>query len=309
MEENQSAYNRAVRVLPSGLLLAIALSTSSALAAPLSAEIRVIDASVGCPDARELHATVERILQRSLSPTLPADTVFASVRFRQAGTGFEALVHLTGAKQGERTLTDTGGSCAPLAQAVAVTLALLVDNAPAPTVPPAEPSFRSQGAVSLGLGPVLGLLPSASLALDATLQLIGPRWSVHAGGFTLLPRDAELGPGRVSVRLYSAHGMVCRRVWGGSSLRLDGCAAGAAGWLSGQGEGYPISSQAGFVWSSLGAAVRLGGPIGSRWLWAVSTEGLVPLGQHRFSVGNLGVAYRSARVAALVQLHLGVRLW
>jgi hypothetical protein len=236
--------------------------------------------------------------------------VFASVRFRRAEAGFEALVQLTGAKQGERALTDTGESCAPLAQAVAVTLALLVDNAPAPTSPPADvPSPRSQGAVSLGGGPALGLLPSASLAMDATLHFSWPRWSVHAGGFTLLPRDAQLGPGRVKVQLTAAHGMVCRRLGGGSSLRLDGCAAGAAGWLSGQGAGYPSSSRAGFFWSSLGAAVRLGGPIGQRWLWAVTAEGLVPLGQHRFSVGNLGVAYRSARVAGLAQLHLGFLLW
>jgi hypothetical protein len=96
---------------------------------------------------------------------------------------------------------------------------------------------------------------------------------------------------------------------GGPSLQLDGCAAGAAGWLSGQGEGYPVSSQADFFWSSLGAAIRLGGPLGQRWLWAITTEGLVPLGQRSFSVGNLGVAYRSARVGGLAQLHLGIRLW
>jgi hypothetical protein len=299
-----------VRISPQGLLLAVALSTSTAVAGPLSAEIRVLEATVGCPESRELHTMVEHIVQRPIMPTLPLDTMFTTVRFRRAGTGLEALVQLTGAKQGERWLTDTGESCAPLAQAVAVTLALLIDSRPAPADSvTALPSLRSQGALSLGLGPTLGLLPSASLAFDAALELMWPRWSVHAGAVYLLPRDAQLGPGRVHVGLYSADVRLCRWLLGVPSLQLDGCAAGAAGWLSGQGEGYPVSSQAGFFWSSLGAALRLGGPIGQRWLWAITAEGLVPLGRRSFSVGNLGVAYRSARVAGLAQLHLGVRLW
>ena len=291
-------------------MLAVALSTSSAVAAPLSAEIRVLDATVGCPDSRELHTTVEHIVQRPITPTLPADTVVATVRFRRAGTGFEALVQLTGAKQGERSLTDTGESCAPLAQAVAVTLALLIDSRPVPADSVTDlPSFRSRGAVSLGLGPALGLLPSATLAFDAALEVMWPRWSVRAGAVYLQPSDAQLGPGRVEVRLSSADLRLCRWLLGSPSLQLDGCAAGAMGWLSGQGQGYPVSSQAGFFWSSLGVAMRLGGPLGQRWLWAITTEGLVPLGQRSFSVGNLGVAYRSARIGGLAQLHLGMRLW
>jgi len=301
-------YNRAVRV--SALFVAVALSTSSGAASPLSADISVLNGAVSCPDSRELHATVEHIVQRPLLPTSPADTVFATVSFRRAGTGFAALVQLTGAKQGERWLTDTGESCAPLAQAVAVTLALLVDSRPAPASSTADlRSHRSRGALSLGLGSTLGLQPSAGLAFDAALEVKWPRWSVHAGGVYLQPRDAELGPGRVSVRLAWADVLLCRLLSGGPALQLDACAAGAAGWLSGQGEGYPEASQAGFFWSSLGAAIRLGGPLGERWLWAITTEGLVPLEQHSFSVGNLGVAYRSDRVGGLARLHLGVRLW
>jgi hypothetical protein len=286
------------------------LATSSAAAAPLSAEISVLDTTVGCPDSRELHATVEHIVQRPILPTSPLDTVFATTSFRRVGTGFEARVHLTGAKQGERWLADTGESCAPLAQAVAVTLALLIDSRPAEASSAAdENSLRSRGALSLGLGPTLGLMPSAALAFDAALEVMWSRWSVHAGGVYLQPRDAALGPGHVRVRLASADVLLCRWLLGGPSLQLDACTAGAAGWLSGQGEGYPVSSQAGFFWSSLGAAMRLGGPLGRRWLWAVTTEVLVPLSQRSFSVGNLGVAYRSDRVGGLAQLHLGARLW
>ena len=299
-----------MRVFPLGLFLAAVLATSSAVADPLSAEISVPEPTAGCPASRELRALVERIAQRPLLPTSPSDTVFATVRFRQAGTGFEAQVHLTGAKQGERLLTDTGESCAPLAQAVAVTLALVMDSRPTPATPRAVvPLLQSRGTLSLGLGPTLGLVPSAGMAFSAALGVTWPRWSVHAGGVYWQTREAVLGSGHVTVRLAAANVLLCRWRVGKPNLHLEACAAGAAGWLSGQGQDYPVSSQAGFFWSAFGAAMRLGGQLGERWLWAVSAEGLVPLSQRSFSVGNLGVAYQTDRVGGLAQLHLGTRLW
>jgi len=299
-----------VRVSPQGLFLAVALAASSATAAPLSAEITILDPAAGCPDALALRAMVETIVQRPILPSSPTDTLYTTVRFRRAGSGFEAQVHLAGAKQGERWLTDTGENCAPLAQAVAVTLALLIDSHPTPANATTDDHpRRSQGALALGLGPTLGLLPSTALAFDAALEVRWQRWSVQAGGIYLQPRDADLGPGHVRVRLAFANMVLCRGLAGGPPLQLDACAAGAAGWLSGRGQGYPDSSQAAFFWNAFGAAMRLGGLLGGRWRWVITAEGLVPLGQRSFSVGNLGVAYRTDRVGGLAQLHLGVHLW
>ena len=71
-------------------------------------------AATDCPSVVELQSAIEHIVQRSLvSPS--TERLMANVEFRRGDSGFSALVRLTGAKQGERLLTDTGGSCAPLA--------------------------------------------------------------------------------------------------------------------------------------------------------------------------------------------------
>ena len=294
--------------MPPGLAIAAALALPSAEAAPLSTDIAVLDETGLCPEARQGHDALEHIVQRPVVPVAPSDTVFANIAFRRANGGFEALLHLTGAKQGERRLTDTGDSCGPLVQAVAVTLALLIDSGPHPLLTAMEGKRAlPTPTLSLGSGPAFGMLPSATAAFHASLGVLWPRWSAHLGGFYLWPRDAQLAPGKVHVSLAAADGLLCR-AFPGPALRFDACAAGVAGWLSGKGEGYPVSSQAGFFWSSVGAALRLGGPLGQRWLWAIATEGLLPLGQRSFSIGNLGVAYRSARMGGMAELQLATRL-
>jgi hypothetical protein len=305
----QTHYNCAVRVPPKGAWLAVLLAASSAAAAPLSADITVQGDAESCPSSAELAAAVEQIVQRPLGAAGPSDTVTATVRFQRTDVGFQALLRLAGAKQGERSLTDTTESCAPLAQAVAVTLAVLIDADATPAARPVVSSPRSRGSLSLGVGPALGLVPSVSLAMGGEMAVGWRRWSVHVGGIYLLPREERLGPGDVQVHLAYADALLCRLIHLGASLEVEACGVGAAGWLSGTGEGYPSSSQAAFFWSSLGAALRLGGTLGGTWLWRLSTEALAPLAERSFSIGNLGVAYRTGRVGGLAQLQLGMRLW
>ena len=104
-------------------------------------------AATDCPLAGELRTAVERIVQRSIASS-PGDRLIVDVQFLRGDSGFEAVVRLAGAKQGERRLTDTGGSCAPLEQAVAVTLALLVDLDPEPPEP-MRPPARSPASAAL----------------------------------------------------------------------------------------------------------------------------------------------------------------
>ena len=235
----------------------------------------------------------------------------ANVEFRRGDSGFSALVRLTGAKQGERLLTDTGGSCAPLAQAVAVTLALLMDIGPGPPAPsPASsPAPGSHGDLWLFSGGALGLSAAPALALGGGATLAWARWSLLVSGGGVLPRDADLAPGRVRVGLARGELLLCRTLTGGPRARLDACAGGGAGWLSGQGQGYPVSTNAGFAWAAADAAVRLAGVVGGYWVWGVETELLVPFRQNTFSVENAGVAYRSSPWAGLLALQLGARLW
>ena len=303
-----------MRILPSAFALAAALAAAPATAVPLSAELTVAraPAAADCPLAGELQAAVERIVQRPVA-SAPGERLIADVQFHRSENGFEAVVRLAGAKQGERRLTDTGGSCAPLAQAVAVTLALLVDLGPEPPVavpPPAPPpQSGSHGELWIGSGGGLGLSAGPALAVCGGVAASRARWSLRGGGGAVLPRAAELAPGSVRVSLVRGELLLCRAFAGGPRALLDACAGGTAGWLSGLGQGYPVSMDAGFLWAAAGAAVRLGGGVGGLWLWGVQAELLVPFRRHSFSIENAGVAYRSSPVAGLLELQLGVRLW
>jgi hypothetical protein len=47
--------------------------------------------------------------------------------FARRGEGYEATLRMSGVREGERVLRDHGASCEALADAVAVTTALLLD--------------------------------------------------------------------------------------------------------------------------------------------------------------------------------------
>ena len=301
-----------VRILPSALALAAALAALPAPAAPLGAELSVVRAPEAgdCPSSGELQAAIERIVQRPVV-SASGERLVADVRFQRGESGFAALVRLEGAKQGERRLTDTGGSCAPLAQAVAVTLALLVDLGPEPPAPSPvrSPKPGSHGDLWICSGGGLGLSAAPALALGGGAAVSWARWSLRGSGGTVLPREAELAPGSVRVGLARGELVLCRALTGGPRAQLDACAGGSAGWLSGHGQGYPVSMNAGLVWAAAEAAVRIGGVLGGHWVWGVEGQLLAPFRRYTFSVENAGVAYRSSPVAGLLQLQLGARLW
>ena len=105
-------------------------TSGRALAAPLGATIAVElgERASDCPDASQLTTQVERILQRSLAQGAPADQLEVQVRFGRTGDEYWANVLSRGPKPGERSLHDRSATCAPLAEAVSVTIALLLDK-------------------------------------------------------------------------------------------------------------------------------------------------------------------------------------
>src|SRR5579862_6095631 len=85
--------------------------TPSASAAPLTAEL-VVERAPGaddCPDGDGLARLIERIVGPGAGGLVrPGGEVRASVRFSRDASIYRATLLLAGAKQGERTLTDTG---------------------------------------------------------------------------------------------------------------------------------------------------------------------------------------------------------
>ena len=323
---------RAVRIHVAACLATLAFSRApaSALAAPdgatTLAELSVErqDGARDCPDSAALRAAVDRILARPSVPPAPplAGVLRAEVVFtRMAPGGYQSSVQLTGAKSGERTFSDSGPTCAPLGEAVALTLALLLDPArappqappvaaSAPARPPA-PNRKSSAFVLATAGTALGLVAGPSIAGGPELQLNFLRhWGVQTGGLFVLPRSTAFADGTVRVGLLAGHVRVCGFLNDvAATIRAGVCAVGALGLMRGEGRGFPTSNTADDSWLAAGGGIQLSRLFGARVLLGIGMDLLAPLRQQTFSVSNRGIAYRSTAVAATMQFKVGIKLW
>jgi hypothetical protein len=293
----------------------------TAWASPPAAEFSVSRApgAEDCPDATALRTRVEQITGTSLAERAATEPPLAvEVSFSREGERYRAALRTRGPKEGERLLEDEGPACASLAEAVAVTLALLLDRAPRHDVaapPPLPPSETVAGRASVGwigvsAGPVFGETPGVSLGFGPALGLEREHWSIELGGTATLARSVHFASGTVRVGLTSGNLQLCRMIdLAGPSLRAGACARAAAGQYRGDGDGYPTSASVRIPWMAAGGGLRVGGLWGPHLLWGVSGLLLIPVRKQTFSVENAGVAYESAAVGGTLAVELGVRLF
>jgi hypothetical protein len=296
-------------------VIVVALLHAQAADAPRPPALRVerLAGATDCPDASGLAAAVAEIDRRA------TPGVQAEVTFERQHTGYRATLRLHGAKEGERTLTDTDASCAALGRAVAISLALSLAGEPeaptpppTPLSPPSAASSRASVLVGVASGAALELVGGPSLAVGADVGVaLGRRLSIELGGRHVLARESTLQPGSVSVSLDAAVLRLC-----GVVLGADGpwqalvCAAGAAGRLRGEGAGYPTSAVATSAWTAAGGGLDARRRFADgRWVAALGVEALAPLRQDTFSIENGGVAYRSSAVSWMLRLGVAVRVW
>jgi hypothetical protein len=240
------------------------------------------------------------------------------VSFTREGARYRAALRTSGPKEGERLLEDEGPTCAALAEAVGVTLVVLLDRAPRrdihaspPPRPPENlPNRASIGWIGVTAGPVFGETPGASLGFGPAFGVELEHWSLALGGTETLSRSARFASGTVRVGLASVDLQLCRTIdLVGKSLRAGACARAAAGHYRGEGAGYPMTTSVRVPWMAAGGGVRVSGRWGRRLLWGVSGLLLIPVRRQTFSVNNAGVAYESAAVGGTVAVELGVRLF
>jgi hypothetical protein len=324
-------HNIAGVVSPLGAVARIALAaavvgvarTPSTSAAPLTAEL-VVERAPGaddCPDGDGLARLIERIVGPGAGGLVrPGGEVRASVRFSRDASIYRATLLLAGAKQGERTLTDTGPTCTALGRAVGITMALLLDagleaasEPPPPAAVVAAPAPRvSQGFVALTVGPALGLVGGSSLAAGLGLGVrLRRRVWLELDGQYVAPRATAFDGGEVDVSLVAARLHLCGVLDGDAAVvLLAACAAGAAGDLRGTGRGYATADGTGqLAWLAAGGGLCVSRPLGRRWLLGVAGDALSPVHKSTFSIGNRGVAYQSSPVAAILQVSVGVKIW
>jgi hypothetical protein len=140
--------------------------------------------AAGCPGVTELETRVDRLLGaggRARARMLDANIAIV-VEFTPLSRGHRAQVRLHGARTGQRTLSDESADCHELAQAVALTLAILIDPS---FVPPSETQAISPDGQVSGRRPSAGL-PDAPSAPSPNAAPVPPASTARS-----VPEDRE----------------------------------------------------------------------------------------------------------------------
>lgn len=271
-----------------------------------------------CLEAKALERAVERRLTRRVFVTGAQAGLRLRVSFVQVQQAYEAKIELSnpdGASRGTRVLS-TSGHCSKLDDALALSVALLVDEPPEPepaTTPLPEPApspqLQPQPAVAkrieipaevaaprepwqvglaLAAKGAWGILPGLRPALSLQLVLTPPRfWSIRlqAEGYlaTRAERDADSG---ARFQLWRAGLALCPALARSEGHRLGLCVGQQLGWVTVEGYGFDRNASE----RRLSYALTAGGEATLRLLGPVSARGYLglelPLLRDRFASGG-----------------------
>ena len=286
-----------------------------------------------CPDAAALSEQVRRLsgaiaINAEPLSDAPSETWIQVAIVHNFG-GYRAEINARGVHHGSRSLEDLGPSCASLADAITITIAIFLDPYAASPVlhaPPAAAALSARPAYPQSPTRVAQHVPRLSLelaggaafdVLEHTAPLVtgrvgwrsNGRWSIALGGALLFPDSLAVGDGAVDLGLSYGYVMGCARALGDAlGVRLDWCAAPLVGSLRGSGRGYLVNAQQRAWWASIAAGPEILLPITSSFSWSLTGLGVLPLARQQFDVETSDAreqAFRSPAVAG--QLTLGVR--
>jgi hypothetical protein len=317
------------------LLLAAASEASPAAAQTQPPKAALIvtrgEGAQDCPDAAALAERVRgvagaNVLSSEVFAT-PFDT-WVHVAVTRNLDGYSAQISTSGALHGNRGLQDLGPSCASLADAVAVTLAIFLDpyaNAPPrkaapvscpPPAPVAEPKLHSgeplpkRFFLEASAGVTLNVLEHAMPLLVGTAGLqLSPNWSLSLTGGVVLTDSTNSPGGEVDLSLTYVDFTACGRTLGESDrAQLNWCLGAMLGSLRGSGRGYADEFSKRDLWLSAGLGPEVLFPVAHSLFWVLRAEALFPVVRNGFDVRARGVqslAFRPSAVAELISL--GVR--
>jgi hypothetical protein len=289
-------------------LLALAPGRTARADEPLPALI--VTRSPGaqdCPDADALAREVARMNGRpSLDPSArKTASTWLHVEINRGADGFSAVIRAQGRRTGERQLSDTGPSCENLADALALTLAMVLDNSASRVSieppPPRAPAWREQATAERPRS-----LTVSALELDATTAIhvgvlahagplilargrlwLGTTAVFEAGGVYVFEQAIEHSEsaGRLELNLASGFLGSCAnlsQVQDGVGLAL--CAEGYLGRLQGTGTGFTRDQPAqNHLWIAGGLALDLAGRIAGPLEWSVRAAAFL-VREQRFNV-------------------------
>jgi len=321
-----------------GLCLAMAVASATPLAAAQTSTagaglvVARAEGSQDCPDAAALAEQVRRIAGAKVISAELAEAPFETwvqVTITRNFSGYGALISTSGARHGSRTLEDVGPTCASLADAIAVTLAIILDphaNGPVPKKsecapvpaqptesklePPTKPLHSQSFFLDANAGATVNVLDHAVpfLAGDVGFRLT-PAWSLSLGGGYVFSDTTASPGGEVELSLAYADLGACGRGFGRSDdVHLDWCLAAMLGSLRGSGRGYAAGFSRSAFWLAAAVGPQVSFPFTPSLSCVLTGEAVLPLSRNGFEVeygGAKNLAFRPGGVSLLVSL--GVR--
>lgn len=273
----------------------------------------------GCPDAASLGERIVAIRGRADPPNNRSYVL----SFSHIGNSFSATIRSEPKGESQRVLADQGPTCAAVAQAAAVTLALLFDSdlerappakpAPAPRSAPAPPKLESKstkptragsdlhGTLSLAAGAVAFVVRPLSPVLSAEVGVRSARFRGGLGVLWVPPQTLTLEPGHVKEWLLSGVARACVPLIAGSRIGLDVCSGLLVGVLDARADGFTKNEQRRRAWLAAPLGLSLSHASGALG-WEFSASALGVLVHHDFMVEGLGVAYGAPRVGGMLTL-------
>jgi hypothetical protein len=283
------------------------------------------EATADCPDEVSLERA---ILALGTLPAAPKSPLHVEIEFHHDRTGYVAELRTSGSTEGVREVAKEGDSCAPLAEAVTVVLAVLFDlnpretSAVAPpgvtppmtvaerpaTPPPRTGTEHPRESASIGMvvsgGAAYGLLGSAVVGtLSGAVRPRLGHFELALGGLWAPNRSVEYPPGRVLMSLLAGSIQGC--AWlrpAAARADLGLCAGFLAGSLRASGDGYlkdfPVSN----AWLAFEASGLARLPLSRNIALQLGLSLAVPTRQQAFTVENAGVAVESSPVAGLLEV-------
>ncbi|HKP61750.1 MAG TPA: hypothetical protein VJV78_33700 [Polyangiales bacterium] len=295
-------------------ICACAMQVSAQAGEPLRVE-RAPGAE-NCPDTAELAARVEAIRGQAAAPS--GDY---SVEFAHEGGAYSAQVRAD--RSGTRSLESAAADCSALAQATAVTLALLFDadaarpaepvasepvaSQPVAPPPPAAEPVRAAGVqlgAALGGGVAAGVVRPWAAGLLGELGLRIDAWRFGAGVVWLPAGQVELAPGVTELALIAGSVRACyavvRRPW----LRVESCSGVVLGSVSAVASGYTSElPQTHQLYAALPLELTVGQST-QRVGWELSACLLVPYRRNQFEIEGLGLVYDTPAAAWLLSMRV-----
>lgn len=243
----------------------------------------------------DCQATFEAALTRLRGPGALAESEGYRTTFSAEGDTLRA--HIRSDDGGTRELEAPGPDCQALADASAITLALLLDAAPPPEEPAPPASLKlTEGA---GAGLLLGTPRDVAPVLLAEVGLGLARWRLGLGALWALPRRSDFGPGDVRSELLAGSARACFLL----APHLSLCSGAYLGALKMRARGYTRDEEARSLWGAAPVELALD------YVWAhvggeLGLGALLPFQRKRFSIDGLGEAREDWPVQALFSLRV-----